>query len=353
MRSVTSSIDVFDFFSGCGGTSCGFAQAGLNIKFGLDFDVAASRTFATNFPKAAVWNKDIRLVQPVDLADLIGDRRRPLLFSGCAPCQPFSKQNRQKVVRDKRRSLLAEFGRFVQYWHPEYVFVENVPGLQRVDPTTGPLATFMRMLRRTGYSIDFGVVPASAYGVPQTRKRLVLLASLVGDIALPAPTHGDALPVSNVRDWIGDLEPIAAGQTHYKDPDHQCAELTPLNLERIRCTPEGGGRDSWPRKLLLPCHKEHSGHSDVYGRLAWDKPAAGLTTRCISYSNGRFGHPDQDRGLSVREAACIQTFPRTFAFAGSLGSKARQVGNAVPPLMARQFGESVKRHWRTEIRKTK
>lgn len=340
-------IDVFDFFSGCGGTSCGFAKAGLNIKFALDFDEEAGASFSANFPQATVMTADIRSLAPSDLAAVVGNRERPLLFSGCAPCQPFSKQNRSKSSADSRRSLLGEFGRFVEHWLPEYVFVENVPGLQRIQVRSGPLATFIRLLRRLGYSVQSDVLPASAFGVPQTRQRLVLLASLVAPIQLPLRTHGDAFAaVSTVRDWIGDLAPLAAGRTHPDDPDHQSAQLTEVNLRRIRATPEGGGRDSWPADLWLPCHRGHEGHSDVYGRLAWDRPASGLTTRCISYSNGRFGHPSQDRGLSVREAACLQTFPRSFRFVGSMSSKAKQVGNAVPPLMAQRFAEQVREHWR-------
>jgi len=160
-------------------------------------------------------------------------------------------------------------------------------------------------------------------------------------------THGTARrPVATVRDWIDGLPAIAAGCTDSDDPDHRAAALSATNLRRIAATPEGGGREAWPRSLLLDCHRKFEGHSDVYGRLAWDRPAAGLTTRCISYSNGRFGHPNQDRALSVREAACLQTFPRRYRFVGSLESKARQVGNAVPPLMAKAIGKAFLAHAR-------
>lgn len=151
-------------------------------------------------------------------------------------------------------------------------------------------------------------------------------------------------PVATVRDWIGGLPTIAAGCTDPGDPDDRSAALSTMNLRRIAWTREGGGREAWPKSLLLDCHKGFDGHSDVYGRLAWDRPAAGLTTRCISYSNGRFGHPDQNRALSVREAACLQTFPRRYRFVGSLESKARQVGNAVPPLTAKAMGRAFLKH---------
>jgi DNA (cytosine-5)-methyltransferase 1 len=159
---------------------------------------------------------------------------------------------------------------------------------------------------------------------------------------MPQATHGNGRrKVSTVQQWIRRLPTLEAGQIHPKDPDHAAMALSPLNLKRIASTPEGKGRESWPADLLLDCHEGHSGHSDVYGRLAWDRPASAMTTRCLSYSNGRYGHPDQNRAISLREAACLQTFPKTFRFSGTLTSRGRQVGNAVPPLLARRIGEAV------------
>jgi DNA (cytosine-5)-methyltransferase 1 len=333
-------IKVVDFFSGCGGTSLGFSQAGMNIVLGLDNDPDAAATFRQNIADAAIIRKDIRKVRSNKLAAFIGHESRPLLFSCCAPCQPFSKQNRLSGLGDPRRSLLGEFSRFVRRWLPEYIFVENVPGLQHVGEGEEPLGTFILLLKRLKYSHVIDVLPALSYGVPQKRERLILLASQRPGLTMPPPTHGTGqCPVATVRDWIGDLPPIRAGEVHPEDADHHASILSPLNLRRIAATPEGGGRGSWPRSLWLDCHKKFVGHSDVYGRLAWDRPAAGLTTRCISYSNGRFGHPDQDRAISVREAALLQTFPKKYKFAGSHVSKARQIGNAVPPLMAKVIGK--------------
>ncbi len=228
----------------------------------------------------------------------------------------------------------------MEAWLPEYVFIENVPGMQRIQ-RSGPLYSFQALLRKLGYQFECAIVPALWYGVPQTRERLVLVASRNSSIKIPMPTHGPGGTYgayTTVGDWIRNIPEISAGQTHFADPDHVAAKLSAINLQRIRATPEGGGRGDWPQDLWLECHKTYSGHSDVYGRLAWDKQAAGLTTRCISYSNGRFGHPSQDRAISVREAACLQTFPRDYRFVGSLTSKARQIGNAVPPKMAEVFG---------------
>jgi DNA (cytosine-5)-methyltransferase 1 len=180
------------------------------------------------------------------------------------------------------------------------------------------------------------------YGVPQKRQRFVLLASNIGNISLPPKTHGfgdGKARFSTVGDWIADLPPIEAGQECDSVPNHRAANLSPLNLRRIKATPPGGSRLDWPSKLTLACHAGHAGHTDVYGRLRMEQPASALTTRCISLSNGRFGHPIQDRALSVREAASLQTFDRDFRFFGSLNSMARQIGNAVPALLAQCLGE--------------
>lgn len=335
-------IKVFDFFSGCGGTSCGFKSAGMDIAFGLDIDIDSAASFRNNFPEAEFFNGDISRFDPSVLKSLVAPGELTL-FCGCAPCQPFSKQNSNKKHGDPRARMLDEFLRMVDCCLPDFVFVENVPGMQRVSSSSrSPFARFKARLRKLGYSIDTRVVPALWYGVPQARERLVLLASRRGEILVPGPIHGEGLlPSSTVADWISDLEPIGAGERSTTDPEHQCMALSDLNLERILATPEGGGRGDWPKHLVLQCHEGHRGHSDVYGRLSWNRPAAAMTTRCISYSNGRFGHPAQPRAISLREAACLQTFPRSYQFAGTLTSKARQVGNAVPPLMAERIGASI------------
>lgn len=346
---MKNKIKVFDFFSGCGGTSAGFAQAGLDINFALEIDPDAAGSFAANFPKAKVLCCDIRTTKASALDEVLKDNKALTLFCGCAPCQPFSRQNANKRKNDPRVDLLSHFGRFVRHWRPDYVFVENVPGLQRLPDRNSPLSKFERLLRRIGYEYQVGVLPALWFGVPQTRERLVLLAAKSRVIQLPKATFGEGTAhprFSTVRDWIGDLPRIGAGEICPSDDVHQASSLSLLNLKRIAVTPEGGGRKSWDASLWLSCHKDHVGHSDVYGRLSWDLPASGLTTRCISYSNGRFGHPEQNRAISVREAACLQTFPRDYKFAGSLTSRARQIGNAVPPMMAKAIGTCIREHAR-------
>ena len=348
-------VKVFDFFSGCGGASCGFQQAGMDVVFALDSDTDAARTFMRNFPSATFESRDIRLVEEDSVHKLVAAQRpHPVLFCGCAPCQPFTKQNttRPEPHEDDRVPLLLEFLRFIQRCGPDIVFVENVPGIQNVCPDSEPLSEFLRGLKEADYYYSKPLcasVPLKRYGVPQGRRRFLLLASRYGPVELPSETHGpgtDNPEFSTVRDWIGDLPAIRAGETHPEVSNHRAARLSQLNLERIRATSEGGGNRDWPEHLQLKCHQKTTGYTDVYGRMSWDRPASGLTTRCISYSNGRFGHPDpeQHRAISIREAACLQTFPRDFTFSGSLNSMARQIGNAVPVRLATVVGRHVEKH---------
>lgn len=330
---------VFDFFSGCGGTSLGLRQAGMTPVFALDCDKDSTETYKKNFPEADVYCADIRDFSRGILRNKINDESSPVIFSGCAPCQPFSRQNRYKTDSDPRSLLLFEFLDLIKEFRPDGIFVENVPGMQRFKRSE-PFDIFCSELDSLGYFVEHRVLKALNFGVPQTRERLVLVASKV---AMPSLERFDFLvgKPSTVRDWVFDFPPLEAGGKCLSDPDHQAAAMSDINLERIRYTPEGGGRESWPDHLLLDCHRGFRGHSDVYGRLSWAKPASGLTTRCTSYSNGRFGHPEEDRALSVREAACLQTFPRGYAFAGGIKSKSRQIGNAVPPLMAKGVGQHI------------
>lgn len=342
-------IHVQDFFCGCGGTSAGFRSAGLEIRLGVDIDRDAQRTFEANFPEAIflrrnIFNLPVETLTPyvVRATDVIN------LFSCCAPCQPFSRQNKNRENRKTEAGLLYEFATFVEYHLPELIFLENVPGIQNVD-LKGPFGDFVAFLTHEGYWLDHAVIESKNYGVPQQRRRLILLASRLGPISLPPETHGPGTgnPVySTVWDRISRFPPIAAGETHPAIANHRAAQLSERNLERIRATPFGGGRFDWPERLMLECHLgDYNGHTDVYGRMHKDRPASGLTTRCISLSNGRFGHPEQDRAISVREAASIQTFADDFVFFGSLNSMARQIGNAVPVLIAQLFGEHFVTHF--------
>ena len=349
-KKLTLPIKVFDFFSGCGGTSKGFQNAGMDIVFALDNDPDSERTFTKNFPNAKFERKNIRSVSEDILTNLITENSgHPILFSGCAPCQPFTRQNTQRTENQEQIFLLKEFQRFIEFHLPDYVFVENVPGLQNVAKEKGPFTEFVTTLKEKEYQVDYKVIASKNFGVPQRRRRLVLIASRLGKIEFPKETHGpntDNLKFSSVAQWIKDLPALKAGESHPTIPNHIAAGLSETNLQRLQATPPGGSRTAWPEDLVLACHSgNYQGHSDVYGRMKWGEPASGLTTRCISLSNGRFGHPEQNRAISVREAACLQTFPRDFVFEGSLNSTARQIGNAVPVILAQKFGENFINHF--------
>jgi len=345
------SVDVVDFFCGCGGTSAGLKAAGMTVLAGLDLDKGSAATYRANFPTAAFLERDIRGVQPGEISKAITrSPDSPLLLSACAPCQPYTNFHRKSSSRREERTLLLCLLPFVDHLSPECIFVENVPGLHKVKGAS-TFNRFVAALGRRGYQVDWRIVDCCSYGVPQRRRRLVLLASKRGSLVVPSPTHGSKpglQPYSTVREWIEDFPRLADGETDPDVPNHQASKLTPLNLRRLRATPTGGGRADWPPELRLECHREHDGHSDVYGRMSWDAPAPVLTTKCTSISNGRYGHPEQDRPISVREAAALQTFPADFEFVGKIKSSTRQVGNAVPVLLATAMGTAVHAHLASE-----
>lgn len=325
-------------------------QAGFDVELGIDIDPQASETYKANFPDAAFIFDDIRNVTVERVANSIAFKSADgLLLSACAPCQPFSQQNKYKNENDERISLLDETHRFVSALLPEYIMLENVPGIQKIDGSKeSPFTRFISLLDSLNYEYVYFVANAEKYGVPQRRKRFVLLASLLGPISIPEQTHDiEGSPVRTVRDFIDGYTRIEAGEVDKLDELHRAAELTELNLRRIKNTPEGGDRRNWPEELINECHKDYTGHTDTYGRMSWDKPAPTLTTKCNSYSNGRFGHPDitQHRAISIREASRLQTFPTDYKFKGAINAMAKQIGNAVPCELARQFGLHCIKHY--------
>ncbi|MGD0448495.1 MAG: DNA cytosine methyltransferase [Candidatus Dormibacteria bacterium] len=339
-------FQVVDFFCGCGGTSLGLQEAGGAILLGIDWDHDAGQTFQANFPDAAFLEEDISELDVEAIAPYVQESAAiPLVFSGCAPCQPFSQQNAQRGRADERSVLLEHFARFVRAYLPQVIFVENVPGIRDYG-VRSPLDRFLAVLRHHGYRCQIETLDARDYGVPQRRRRLFLLASRLGRLSFPEATHGPSRLASytTVGQTIDDLPPLKAGEQHPVIPNHATWDLSPTNLARIQGTPPDGGRLDWPAGFRLDCHSDLQGYSDVYGRLRRDRPASAMTTRCVSLSNGRFGHPSQDRAISAREAARIQTFADDFVFHGSLTSVARQIGNAVPVALARAMGLAVADH---------
>ena len=346
---LTRTPHVVDLFCGCGGASAGFRAAGMDITAGLDNDPDAARTFRANFPAAAFIADDIRTVPTASLDAVVdGAPRQPMLLSACAPCQPFSKQHqREPFPGDARNVLALHIIRFVQRYRPEVIFSENVPGMSDQRQGGAVFSQLVQGLRDLGYATIHEVIRCQDYGVPQRRSRLVLVASRLGPLTWPEPSYGTSAGAdyASVADWISGLPAVAAGETHPVIPNHQAARLSALNLRRIRATPAGGGWRDLPHDLRPPSRRAgFGGYTDVYGRLKWDAPAPALTTRCISYSNGRYGHPAQDRAITVREAALLQTLPSDFVLTGTLNAQARQVGNAVPALLAQKFGEHLMQH---------
>ena len=332
-------IVAIDLFCGAGGLTRGMLDAGIDVIGGFDIAPDAKYAYEQNNIRidgthCKYFNQDISEVESQQIFNLVGSRnKKALLLAGCAPCQPFSAQNRNKQNSDIRRNLLLQFARLVRECQPEFVFMENVPGLTKLAPHV--FAEFLKSLKEAGIKyIDYGIVNAKDYGVPQNRKRFVLLASANVPVSIPKPLYTPET-YKTVKDAIIDFPPIEAGQNHTTVPNHKCAGLSEINLLRLKLIKQN--RTELPENLLLECHRNKTTHSDTYGRMYWDKPAPTLTTKFFSISNGRYAHPQQHRAISLREGAALQTFPDDYVFTGSMQSIARQIGNAVPPLLAQRL----------------
>ena len=348
-RNRYTEIDVVDLFCGIGGLSYGMKTVGFHIKGGFDIDPTCKFAYEYN-NGAPFFFKDIKEVKRKDIRPLYSDGAVRIL-AGCAPCQPFSTYaNKNKNKDPSKYDLLYEFGRLVETVRPDIVTMENVPSI-RAFKLKNVLNDFINLLEDEKYHVSVKIVFCPQYGIPQTRKRLVLLASKFGKIDLLPPTITDPNDYVTVRGTIGDLEPLAAGEISKKDPLHRAASLSPLNLRRIQATKEGGSWRDWPDELKLRCHKSSTGKSfgSVYGRMKWDEPSPTMTTECTGIGNGRFGHPEQDRAISAREAALLQTFPMNYKFFEderkvSLTKASRYIGNAVPPKLGEIIGKSIVNH---------
>lgn len=338
-------IEVVDLFCGIGGLSYGMKSKGFKILAGFDLDWTCQYAYETNNDAKFIY-KDIKTVTKNDILPLYSKNAIKVL-AGCAPCQPFSSYAFKNKKKDPNKyDLLYEFGRLVGEVKPDIVTMENV--IQILNFKEKPvLQDFIDSLSTLGYDVDVNQVFCPDYGIPQTRKRLVLLASKKKGIKLISPTH-DKEHYITVRDTIGGLRPISAGEIDPSDPLHRTIALTPINLQRIKATPYGGSWHDWPDELILECHKKKGGktYGSVYGRMEWDKPSPTMTTQCTGLGNGRFGHPDQDRAISAREAALLQTFPISYKFfpdeeSVSITKASRYIGNAVPPKLGEIIAQSV------------
>ncbi|HAT33513.1 MAG TPA: DNA (cytosine-5-)-methyltransferase [Janthinobacterium sp.] len=339
-------IDAVDLFCGAGGLSYGLEKAGITVRAGIDLDPHCEYPYENNIKGAKFLLKDVTAISGKTISKLYRPTSFKLL-AGCAPCQPFSTlrngTNRQK---SDKWPLLDEFSRIVRDSNPDTITMENVPVLK----SQSIFLDFVSSLKTNGYYVSYKVIDAADYGVPQRRRRLVLLASRHGPIRLLSPEEIGATK-KTVRDAIGNLASLEAGQVNDSDILHKARALTDINLKRIKASKPGGTWVDWPENLKLECHKKEKGSSfkSVYGRLEWDKPSGTITTQATNFGTGRFGHPSQNRGLSIREMAILQSFPIDYKFVepGSVTeftSVCRLIGNAVPVELGYAVGLSISHH---------
>lgn len=335
---------VVDLFCGVGGLTCGLEKAGLNVVAGFDLDATCEYTYSHN-NHAKFIHKNIEDVTGLDIKRLLRGYDVKIL-AGCAPCQPFSRHQKDKHNRKKHKDwkLLYQFARLVEEAKPHIVSMENVPELEDEQV----FKDFVKTLTDLKYNVTYKVVNAADYGVPQRRKRLLLLASKKKKISFIDPTHDSAVTVKEI---IGELPRISAGEKNEKDNLHIASALSEKNIERIKHSKPGGTWRDWPENLRLECHKKDTGktYASVYGRMQWDDVAPTITTQFTGYGTGRFGHPEQNRALTLREGALLQTFPQNYSFVPegeevSIKKVARHIGNAVPPRLGEIIGLSIIAH---------
>ncbi|SRR5579871_726067 len=335
---------VVDVFCGAGGLSHGFFREGFDIAAGLDIDEGCRYAFEKN-NDAPFIRQDVAAVDSDQISALFVHGRARVLV-GCAPCQPFSTYNQKND--DPKWRLLAKFANLVDEIRPDVVSMENVPRL--VNFRDGAVfKQFVSKLQRAGYQVRWDILYGPDFGLAQTRSRLVLLASQLGPIEMPVPTH--RRKYRTVRQEIGKLPPLKHGESDDRDPLHCASRLSPINLARITAAKPGGTWRDWSPNLVAECHREDTGrgYSSVYGRMEWDAPAPTITTQFYGFGNGRFGHPEQDRGLSLREGAMLQGFPKDYAFVAPgrpihFKTIGKLVGNAVPVRLAQAIASAVSSH---------
>lgn len=337
---------VVDLFCGVGGLTRGLSNAGLNVTDGFDIDQTCEYTYTHN-NVANFHCRNIRNMTEDEICNCYKNNTTKILV-GCAPCQPFSTMRfklRDANAEDEKYNLLLEFARMIKYVRPTIISMENVPQIIK----TNVYMEFYNTLRDMGYYISPNIVFCPDYGISQTRRRFVLLASNLGDIELLQPTHNRE--EVTIDQFINNLPEINAGESDIHDPLHRSAQLSDRNLERIQMSQPGGTWLDWPEELRCECHKKDSGktYSSVYGRLSWNQIGPTITTQFYSYGTGRHGHPDQNRALSLREGALLQTFPPDYDFINPevpfvFNDIARHIGNAVPVRLGEVIGTSIINH---------
>ncbi len=343
---VSLNVAAVDLFCGIGGLTHGLIKAGIPVVAGIDTDETCKYTFEANNQSKFI-HKDVRELTAAEVEELYPAGCIKVLV-GCAPCQPFSKHTQKYKNRneDEKWGLLYSFTNIIKNVQPEIVSMENVPEITQHEVFTD----FEAELKVLGYQIFWDIVYCPDYGIPQSRKRLVLLASKLGVIKIIQATHTPE-KYETVKDTIGKLEDLVAGGVSAQDPLHKASSLSDTNLRRISQSKPGGTWLDWDEELRSPCHKKDSGksYSGVYARMSWDILAPTMTTQFYSYGTGRFGHPEQDRALSLREGALLQTFPPDYDFIDPelTFSKKRlgtHIGNAVPVRLGVIIGRSILNH---------
>lgn len=336
-------IEAVDLFCGSGGLTCGLRRSGVNVLAGVDFEKECQYPYERN-NGSKFLNWDIGKTEAGDIAAMYS-KDVVRVLAGCAPCQPFSKYNNGvDTSLSEKWWLLYSFQRIIEGVMPEIVVMENVTDVVRHKV----YHDFVSHLKNLGYHVSENNVSCVDYGIPQKRKRQIVLCSRFGPIELLSKTH--ETPVT-VREDIGHLSRIESGEVYPSDPLHRAAKLSDVNLKRIKASVAGGTWRDWPEEQRIGAHKKASGatYASVYGRMEWDKPAPTMTTQCYGFGNGRFGHPEQDRAISLREAAIFQTYPEEYVFFYennplSFAPVGRMIGNTVPVRLGEVIGQSIQQH---------
>ncbi len=338
-----------DLFCGCGGLTQGLKQAGFQVIWAVDNDPSAVATYKANHETVEVKEADIRTLNRTKIKRQLKLKKGALdLLAGCPPCQGFSTlrtANGAYYVDDKRNNLLHQFYKFTQTFLPKTIMLENVPDLAK----THRFKIFIANMRKLGYVGEFKVLDAADYGVPQRRRRLIYIAGRRFIPAFAAPSKR----IKTVRNAIAKL-PLAGSSG---DPLHDFPEnRTKHVLNLIKEIPKNGGsRTDLPDSFILQCHKDHDGYYDVYGRMHWDEVSPTITSGCFNPSKGRFLHPTRNRAITMREAALLQGFPRTYRFAEPHYkiSIALMIGNALPPPFIEAHAQTIRNQIISRLRKNR
>lgn len=351
MTKATKRLVAVELFAGGGGAAVGLKEAGFHVAAAAELDKFAAQTYRTNHPESHLLEEDVRGIKGNHLLALAGGRID--LLAACPPCQGFSTLTNKYRREDERNTLVREVGRLVEETLPSALMLENVPGL--AGKGMHLLEELLNKLEALGYQYQWRVVQLADYGIPQRRRRLVLLAGRGFSIEVPSRTHsfdgrGELKKWETLRSAIGHIEEEAI-----QLPDalanggpqafnwHVVRRLSEINRRRLVAAKAGASREDLPKRLRPDCHKDSGkGFTNVYGRMSWDAPSSTITAGCLTLSMGRFGHPEYDRTISLREAALIQTFPENYQFDTAFIEKAaRIVGNALPCVFARILAEQV------------